>query len=59
MKTDKKRKVMKVAKIPNWKQKGNIYSSEGISPTLCATNYKGPIKIREREREQWILVSQY
>ena len=45
-----KRKIKKVAKIPNWNQRGIIYDVEGLSPTLCSTDYKGPVKILERER---------
>ena len=49
-KSNVKRKIKKIAKIPQWNQRGIIYSGDGISPTLCATDYKGPTKIIERER---------
>lgn len=31
----------------NGHQSGNIYSAEGLSPALCSTDYKAPIKIAE------------
>ena len=34
----------------NGHQSGNIYNSKGLSPSLCSTDYKAPIKILE-ERE--------
>lgn len=34
----------------NGHQSGNIYSDEGLSPGLCATDYKALVKVRERER---------
>lgn len=30
----------------NGHQSGNIYSDEGLSPGLCATDYKAPVKIK-------------
>lgn len=32
----------------NGHQPGNIYSDEGLSPGLCATDYKAPVKVKER-----------
>ena len=29
----------------NGHQSGNIYNSDGLSPALCSTDYKAPIKI--------------
>lgn len=33
----------------NGHQSGNVYSDDGLSPGLCATDYKAPVKIK-RER---------
>lgn len=33
----------------NGHQSGNIYNSKGLSPALCSTDYKAPIKILEEE----------
>lgn len=29
----------------NGHQSGNIYNSDGLSPALCSTDYKAPLKI--------------
>jgi len=38
----------------NTHQSGNIYNPEGISPSLCATDYKAPVKIIEKKVEEVI-----
>ena len=44
------RKIKKIGNIrPNGKsQSGNVYDEKGISPSLCCTDYKNPIKIIEK-----------
>lgn len=34
----------------NGHQSGNVYSDEGLSLGLCASDYKAPVKVRERKR---------
>ena len=38
------RKVKRIG-TTNGHQSGNIYNSDGLSPALCATDYKAPLKI--------------
>ena len=42
--------VVKEGKIPEWHQRGEVYSQKGISPTLCATDYKTPKLVVENSR---------
>lgn len=52
----------KVGHIPEWHQRGGIYDSEGISPTLCATDYKTPklttIKIKNATKKGYLEASE-
>lgn len=36
---------IKLIKSYNGHQSGNIYDKNGLSPSLCSTDYKAPIKI--------------
>jgi DNA (cytosine-5)-methyltransferase 1 len=36
------KKVICLGKYDQWHQRGYIYSANGISPTICATDYKTP-----------------
>lgn len=36
---------MKRIGTTNGHQSGNVYSTEGLSPCLCCTDYKAPIKV--------------
>lgn len=38
----------------NGHQSGNIYDMGGLSPALCCTDYKAPIKILETGGGIWI-----
>ena len=53
-----KEKASKIGNIPEWHQRGGIYDSEGISPTLCATDYKTPklttIKIKNATKQGYL-----
>lgn len=40
------RKVNRLGSL-NGHQSGNVYFSNGLSPALCCTDYKSPVKIIE------------
>ena len=45
------REVKRIGSL-NGHQSGNVYESDGLSPGLCATDYKAPVKIIERDKNE-------
>lgn len=46
--------IIKVGEIEEWHQRGNIYDEEGVSPTICSTDYKTPKLVKVKEKPQVI-----